>query len=360
MSSRNAIMADAAVGDASKKKKTKKTKMKKENNSNHHQDHERHRNNRCINDDNKHDDHNKEVGPKALKCLVRGCPKLICPQCFDDILENDLDIDRAFQRHSSDNNNNNNNNNNEDDDDDDDAIISEDDNQNGNDDDAPPPLDVEQGRSGAARPSRRDDDKEAPKQPKKRKALVGTSAKDNVVGGAPSSSSGPAEKRRRSSSPVHPTISRTDSISSLSGNSAFDESSRSSNKVPRLTAQQIVKYMMQMFRDHEERKASVIRRLEREKELALAQQEFTQTQRLATIKAAQAEFDYTLHLQKIYEEVKEKYADQGYDYIAQIFPQVIVFFPDEELSEDQKKRFTKVYNEWNKAHGLHCRIDYST
>jgi hypothetical protein len=117
---------------------------------------------------------------------------------------------------------------------------------------------------------------------------------------------------------------------------------------------------MQMFRDHEERKASATRRLERAKELAEAQRELAQTQRIGSIKAAQAEFDYTVYVRKMYNQVKEKHADQGYDYIAQIFPQVIAFFPEEELSEDQKKRFTKVYNEWNKAHGLHCRIDYST
>jgi len=78
-----------------------------------------------------------------------------------------------------------------------------------------------------------------------------------------------------------------------------------------------------------------------------------QKSQAAIFQAADAELDYQLKLQAQYENMKEKYSTER---IAQSFPQLICFLDLNDMTEADKAKYAKRYNDWNEARNLPGRM----
>ena len=79
--------------------------------------------------------------------------------------------------------------------------------------------------------------------------------------------------------------------------------------------------------------------------------ELQKSQTTTAFQAADAEMDYQLKLQAQYEKMTTD-GHHSKEWIAQPFPQLICFFNPTEMTEEEKAKYAKKYNEWNKARNL--------
>ena len=182
----------------------------------------------------------------------------------------------------------------------------------------------------------------------------------------------PANSTAAASVPGNSTASSTSSIGT------GERSSKRAKKngkggTTRESAQQpgdMFKAILASYRDNDERslRASEKAQQFKEKELSVKEKELSELARHNTrmeelervrvapflFQAEQAEIDLVTNLEQSYLDVKTRYSIEK---IAQIFPQLIQFFNPEDLSEEQRKRFSEVYNKNNESKGLSRRID---